>query len=230
MATTISLKLKVNPIIEIPLRPLGLDAKMAIHLLNRDMTNFIVILVNHVYDKYSPLQDGELVIDCGAYIGEFTIQAARRVGATGLVLAFEPNPRSFSLCKANIERNGIHNVKLFPFALGEKEGSSNFETNEANLGASKVVMSKGTDSGSHADIKTLSEFLPYFGDRRVKLLKMDVEGYATRIVLGSDSLFRRQLVRNVCAEVHPGEEGLKALLENYGFRCFREDNYLYAAL
>src|SRR5437667_1403877 len=159
-AITISLRLKVNPIIEIPLRPLGLNAKMSIHLLSRDVINFFVILVNHVYDKYSSMQDGELVIDCGAYIGEFTIQAARRVGTTGLVLAFEPNLRSFSLCKTNIERNGMHNVKLFPFALGEKEGRSNFETNEANLGASKIVTSKGTGSGSHADVKTLSQFLP----------------------------------------------------------------------
>ena len=37
-------------------------------------------------------QPGETIIDCGAYIGEFTLYAAKAVGQSGRVIAFEPDP------------------------------------------------------------------------------------------------------------------------------------------
>ena len=230
LTAAISVKMRIDPIVEIGLSPLGLDAKMSFHLLNRDVTCFIEIFVNHVYDKYCQIEAGELVVDCGAYIGEFTLHAAKKVGPNGLVLAFEPNPQIFPLCKANMERNGIRNVKLFELALGDKETKVSFETNKSNFGSSRVVSSSMKDSKLEVPMKTLSQFISCSENRPIKLLKMDVEGSATRIILGSEDLFRRKLVRNVSAEIHPGEEELQLLLEGYGFQCSRENNYLYASL
>ena len=224
------MKLRLDPIVEIPLRPFGVNVRMGVHLLNRDPANIVEIFVNHVYDKYCPIQDNEVVIDCGAYVGEFTIQAAKRVGIGGLVLAFEPNPKSFALCKSNIDRNGIRNVRLFQFALGEKEGRVHFKADKTNYGASTIIPQKEHDSRSTVGVVTLSQFHPLFADKTIKLLKIDVEGSATRIALGATSLLQGRVVRNVSAEIHPGEEGLQPLLESHGFHCIRENNYLYATL
>jgi len=199
-------------------------------LLNRDLANLIEVFVNRVYDKWCPIASGDLVIDCGAYVGEFTIQAAKSVGERGLVLAFEPNPSSLRFCKANVKRNGIINVKLFENALGDTDGREYFQVNHVNLGASKIVQKETQSSVRLVSVKMLSQFLPYFEGRPVKLLKIDAEGSAVQIVRGAKDLFDRKLVQNVSAEIHPGEEGLQNLLESYGFRCSQDKSYLYAKL
>jgi len=230
LTCAVSSRLRWDPIVQVQLGPLGVDARFAFHLLNRDLSNLVEIFVNHVYDKYCPINNGDLVIDCGAYVGEFTVQAARKVGGEGLVLAFEPNPLSFPLCKANIERNSLKNVRLFSNALGETDGRAHFQVDSVNLGASKVIPAKDQGPTSGVSVMTLSQFIGYFDHRTVKLLKIDVEGFAMKIASGATDLFARKLVQNVSAEIHPGEEGLQEFLESYGFRCSREENYLYATL
>jgi len=224
---TISSRLRLNPIVEIPLSPLGVDARISINLLNRDPTNILEIFANHIYDKYCRLRDGDVVVDCGAYIGEFTIQASKIVGPSGLILAFEPNPRSFNLCKSNLERNGISNVMLFQHALSDQEKDMRFKPDTSNFGGSKVVSPTELESTITVSARTLSQYFTFLGGRTIKLLKIDAEGSASNIVLGSDSLLRKKLVQYVSAEIHPGEEGLQTLLENYGFKCSRENSYLY---
>jgi FkbM family methyltransferase len=203
---------------------------MTFHLFNRDLANLIEVFVNHVYDKYCEIRSGDLVIDCGAYVGEFTIQAAKNVGERGLVLAFEPNPSSFCFCKANVDRNRIDNVKLFEHALGDTDGREYLQVNRVNLGASKVIQEETQGSVGVVRVKMLSQFLPYFEGRPVKLLKIDVEGSAVQVARGATNLFDRRQIQNISAEIHPGEEGLRSLLESYGFTCSQEKSYLYAKL
>jgi hypothetical protein len=47
------------------------------------------------------------VIDGGAYLGFYTVLAARRVGPAGTVFAFEPDPQSFGMLRRNIGENGF---------------------------------------------------------------------------------------------------------------------------
>lgn len=228
LATKISLRVGLSPVFVAPLIPFGVDAKMKIHLLTRDLTTFVEIFVNHVYDKYCPIREGEVVVDCGAYIGEFALQASRSVGTAGLVLAFEPNPTSFSLCKQNLALNRTSNVRLFPFALGDTVGITQIEVNKTNPGASRLLFNQDAGGRPLVQTRKLPEFLHFAGGRKIRLLKMDVEGSAIQIIIGASSLIEKKCVENVCAEIHRGEEGLQAILETYGFRCHREKEYLYA--
>jgi len=50
---------------------------------------------------------GAAVIDGGAYLGFYTVLAARRVGAEGTVFAFESDPQSFEMLRRNIGENGF---------------------------------------------------------------------------------------------------------------------------
>src|SRR5690606_2486426 len=47
------------------------------------------------------LAPGDAVLDAGANIGYFTLLAARAVGVTGRVYAFEPEPDNHALLAAN---------------------------------------------------------------------------------------------------------------------------------
>src|SRR6516164_3603227 len=56
------------------------------------------------------LQEGMVFVDVGANIGSHTINAARLVGRTGSVFAFEPDPDTCGVLVENIRSNGLLNV------------------------------------------------------------------------------------------------------------------------
>ena len=53
------------------------------------------------------LEPGTAVIDVGAYLGYFTLLAARGVGVDGRVVAFEPHPDTRRALRENLAGNGV---------------------------------------------------------------------------------------------------------------------------
>jgi FkbM family methyltransferase len=224
-----SSKTGFDPIIELSLRPLGIDARFTFHPLKRDLTFLLQSFVLHVYDRQCKLEPGDVVVDCGAYIGDFTTRASKLVGPKGLVLAFEPNPRSYSLCARNVRANRLANVKLYNVALGEKPKTAYLSVDRINPGVTRVIEDSSAMAAESVPVRPLSDFLSVIDKRPIKLLKMHVEGYAVKILTGAPELLERKLFQNICAELHHGEEGLPSLLEQYGYRCTIEGVYLYAS-
>ena len=60
------------------------------------------------------------VIDAGAHIGTHTFSLARAVGPQGMVLAFEPQPKTFCELFMNAQINKATNVYCFWGALGDR--------------------------------------------------------------------------------------------------------------
>jgi len=77
-----------------------------------------------VADEYYFLDAGpkDVVIDAGAYVGDFTVRAAARAK---LVIAVEPNPGSVELLRRNVR--GLGNVVVVEAALGEGPGIAGLE-------------------------------------------------------------------------------------------------------
>jgi FkbM family methyltransferase len=67
------------------------------------------------------LPDGGVFLDVGAHIGYFSLQSAVRVGSGGLVVAFEPNPRTVKLLRDNIAASHAANVVIQPIACTDAE-------------------------------------------------------------------------------------------------------------
>jgi FkbM family methyltransferase len=65
------------------------------------------------------IRRGAAVVHGGAHLGYHTLIAARRVGPSGRVMAFEPNPVSYRALRANVRRNGFSDrVIALPFGIG----------------------------------------------------------------------------------------------------------------
>ncbi len=220
----------IDPVLELPLGPLGVDARFSFHVFNRDINFILQVFVLHIYERHCKLRAGDIVVDCGAYIGDFTTRASRIVGPEGKVLAFEANPKTYSICARNIRNNRLTNVKLYNVALGERTRTGYLKVDRINLGATRIVDEDSRGSSQTIEMRTLSEFLPALSGRPIKLLKMNVEGYATKILTGAPELLEGRLFENLAAELHPGEEGLQALLEKRGYRCIVEWPWLYASI
>ena len=82
------------------------------------------------YGEYSELElstiqqfikKGDVVFDIGANIGAFSVPLAKKVGPTGKVYSFEPQPYIAELLNQNIKSNKLRNVKISRKALGSKK-------------------------------------------------------------------------------------------------------------
>ncbi len=125
------------------------------------------------------LRPGEVFVDVGANIGALTLVAAKRVGDTGRVFAFEPHPRIYSFLMGNVTLNRRRNVQLFNVALGDKRGElklSNYRSDDQN---------EITESGEIViPVDTLDSILPNTLSE-IALMKIDVEGYEKFVLEGA---------------------------------------------
>ena len=167
------------------------------------------------------VKEGMVVVDIGANIGHYTLEAARRVGEKGKVLAFEPEPHNFSLLCRNVEANRYRNVIPVQKALSNRSGAARLTLSAGNLGGHHLK-----NSGEHGEdvavsMVTLDEFL-LDEPRPINVIKMDAEGAEMGILEGMKGvleanpdliLFTEFSPRAIQAAGHEPENFLRALME-----------------
>jgi FkbM family methyltransferase len=139
------------------------------------------------------LRPGMVVIDGGANIGQYTLLATTAVGMEGEVHSFEPLPVNFDRLSRHVLLNGIRNVTLNQAALWREERVLSFElpkTCSNNNGAYRA--STTVDSGTTHAVQALT--LDRYFDRRqlrsVDVIKLDVEGSESSVLLGARRVLR----------------------------------------
>ncbi|MGE3809686.1 MAG: FkbM family methyltransferase [Gemmataceae bacterium] len=148
------------------------------------------------------LKPGDTFIDVGANIGWYTLIAARLVGPTGKVIAFEPEPTNFALLKKNVEANGLTNVVLVQKALSDKPGSLKLYINEENLGAHSIT--HGPDEKNYVEVEALPLDDYLRGEKKaINLIKIDCEGAEGLILAGMTSTLKHQEDMNLLVEFAP---------------------------
>jgi FkbM family methyltransferase len=85
------------------------------------------------------LRPGMTVVDVGANHGTFALEAASFVGEAGIVYAFEPTPKTRAQLEWHLRLNGVGNVKIFPFAVGESAGTAMLRIHESATGLNSLA-------------------------------------------------------------------------------------------
>jgi len=137
----------------------------------------------------SCLRPGDGMIDAGANIGVFTLQAARAVGDTGRVYAFEPMRSTFAMLERSVWANGFEGrCRLYNAALGAGHSSGSFHLSRYahNPGSSHISADAG--GGEHIRIRPI-DAIDY--ECPIRFLKMDVEGFEPHIIRGAANTLRR---------------------------------------
>lgn len=137
------------------------------------------------------VKPGEVCVDIGAHEGYAALHLARAVGASGLVIAVEPDPRAFSKLSSNLDHNHYSNVSLWQCALADTPGMVEFMLSR-QLGFSTRFPSdkalKTIASTIQILSKTLDEILGEVGAlggaRRISFIKIDAEGSEPLILKG----------------------------------------------
>jgi len=185
----------------------------------------------HVFRQH--LGPGMTVVDIGAHIGYYTLQAARLVGKTGRVYAFEPEPQNFALLTKNIELNDYRNVVCVPQAVSSKSG-----TGELFVSRFSVTHSLSPDSARSSEkisikMTSLDDFFQEAGWRPVNFIKMNIEGWEYYALKGMEKLARLSRRLNMMLEYHPDElhkagvtpSALLNMISDMGFNYYLIDEH-----
>ncbi|WP_167827932.1 FkbM family methyltransferase [Pyrolobus fumarii] len=172
-------------------------------------------------DGFEP-RPGWVVVDAGAYLGFYTLFAAKRVGSNGLVIAIEPLQRNRVFIEENVVLNGfMDRVRIDPRALWSSTERRVLAVScyPATSSFYREYVERHGDVCSEKRVSTvtLPELLREHGLSRVDLLKVDVEGAEADIlaVRGWEDVVQRLVI-----EVHPWVVNVDAvanLLESRGF-------------
>jgi FkbM family methyltransferase len=128
---------------------------------------------------------GGVFVDVGANAGTYALPLARHVGPNGRVIAVEPHPMMVARFAFNQAASASGNVALVPAAAGDADGELMIETDHENYGASHVY----PDSSARSDAirvpaMRLLRILQDHKVEKIDSLKIDVEGYEDRVLIG----------------------------------------------
>ena len=137
-----------------------------------------------------------IVFDVGAHAGQFSKLFAR-VAPRGFVFAFEPGSYARVILRCAVRLNGLRNVAVLPFALGDRSGLALLSVPVKRSGSYGFGLSHlGATEARPAEIEavalaTLDEAAAALGIARLDLVKADIEGFELRLVMGARATLAR---------------------------------------
>jgi len=141
----------------------------------------------------SKFNKGEVLIDVGANIGQYTLEAAN-IGCT--VHAFEPQALSFAELITNVYLNEFNNVYCYPFGISDKDGVFDLALSGFIPGESQNNI-EGEGVAKHK-IQTYSlDSLDISCDH----IKIDIDGLEDLVVKGMQETLGKQRLKTILIEV-----------------------------
>jgi FkbM family methyltransferase len=136
------------------------------------------------------LRPGMKFWDVGAHFGEFSLVASKRVGETGQVVVFEPQPRMFGYLARNVQSNRARNVALYQTAVCDTVGRADlFLPQDPSLAFLNPIPDDEAPMTS-VETTTLDQVCHSTGCVP-DLVKVDVEGAELAVLQGSECLAAR---------------------------------------
>lgn len=173
------------------------------------------------YLKNYKLQKGDVVIDCGAYIGAFAMFAAKIVGSNGLVFAFEPDKENYKKLLENIKLNELTNI--IPINKGLWSENTILPLNRHSEGSTFFFNIDKRDSIVEVPVVSLDNELKEKGVGKIDFIKMDIEGAEIEAIKGSEKTLKNKNIKLAIASYHlvNGQKTcfeLERLLSKFGYK------------
>tara|TARA_B110000008_G_C16912627_1_gene541341 strand:+ start:173 stop:1042 length:870 start_codon:yes stop_codon:yes gene_type:complete len=148
------------------------------------------------------LKSGDFAIDIGANIGDTSLCMGLCVGSQGLVLALEPNPKTYAILKANTKLNqDMTNIVPVNRAAMDYDGNYVFHYNEPSL--MNGGFQQGISRFKHASffkvdvigVNLYQLLMRDFKDQlsNLKFIKTDLEGSDYRVFLTIQNIVKQYM-------------------------------------
>ena len=144
------------------------------------------------------LKPGMVVVDVGANIGEISMVAARRVGASGKVVSFEPVTAIADQLTEHVKINNLSQITVVRKALGQTTrehmpmyASCGQTVPDEHHGLASLYGEGQGGAIDYVAMTTLDQAMADLALDRVDLLKIDIEGGELPCLKGAEQLLRR---------------------------------------
>ncbi|MDI9238832.1 FkbM family methyltransferase [Lysobacter sp. LF1] len=178
---------------------LGIDLRLSEHMQSRIFwmgyyNREVVATLNQL------LQPGMTFIDIGANIGEVSMIAAKRVGAQGSVIAFEPVTHHADRLQRHLSDNALDWVRVERIALGDRTGEQVMydpagadNPHDENFGLGSLFGGEDASAIGTVEVTTLDAYLVQNPVQRLDLIKIDIEGAELPCLVGARETISRYL-------------------------------------
>ncbi|MDF3127909.1 FkbM family methyltransferase [Kiritimatiellaeota bacterium B1221] len=169
------------------------------------------------YEQYRQLQPGDVVIDAGAFPGDYTLFAAKKVGPTGKVIALEPEEKNRNILKRNLHLAGSSNVQVIPKGLWHV--STTLQMNQQGV-ASRITEK---EPECRIEVIPLDQLVEELKLEKIHVLKMDIEGAELQALAGAQKTLSKFKPYTCIASYHIVDgtttaDRVEALLQQAGLQ------------
>lgn len=168
------------------------------------------------------LRPGDHFVDVGANIGMTSLHARARVGATGRIDCFEPNPSTADLLDRHVALNNLKNVHVHRAALSDKREELQLRISDQHSGTATLAETEASDRSVTVPVLRGDDVI----DGAPDVVKIDVEGFELRALRGMEGLLLRHRPALITEMIdqHLGRAGSSVLevarwLSDRGYRA-----------
>jgi FkbM family methyltransferase len=148
------------------------------------------------------LRPGMHVLDVGANIGLYSAIAAKAVGATGRVIAIEPDPNNVRFLKLTRDRNELTNLAIIQKAAGDENRQAFLYLCDSNK-ADHRTYDEPSRKKIPIEMTTVDSVVERENFDNVDVLKIDTQGFEMFVARGMANLVERSLDLKVMMEFWP---------------------------
>ena len=156
-----------------------------------------------------PVRPGDVVIDCGAHVGQSTLTALR-MGAR-LVVSVEPDPKNLMCLRRNLaEHIAAGRVIVAPVGVSDRDAMLPIVRGAES--SQTEVLQEGHEGEHEAGgdvmvpLTTIDALVAKYQLERVDFIKMDIEGAEMSAVRGAAQTLRRFRPRMALATYHTPQD------------------------
>lgn len=174
------------------------------------------------------VMDGDVVIDIGANIGEFSRTIVERASR---LIAIDPDPNVCEALSRNL--NSFSNAIVLQRAMSDADSRVEFYVSTKNADSSLVRPTQYSETVSVKAMR-LDTLIEELGVDRVDFLKLEAEGWEPEILAGAKRTLR--ITRKIAVDAGPERQGqttakeVITALTNAGFTISRRGDMVFAFL
>lgn len=179
------------------------------------------------------LKPGMVVVDIGSNIGEITLFAAKHVGRSGRVYAFEAGADIADRLKSNVAQNDFSQVVIVPQGVSDHVGSAPifgsigvFSDGSRNTGLATLYASETRSRVINTiPLTTLDVYFQEAAPDRIDVMKIDIEGAELPALRGARRVLKRycpwliiEVQAETCATAGYAHRDILSFLTDFGYR------------
>lgn len=168
------------------------------------------------------LNPGDCVVDVGANVGHISLLLIDIVGPNN-VWAVEPTPITYRRLLENWTLNDWPTTGLLHAAVGATRGTVFASDVQGPLTTARVCANPSPGNTAEVPLMRLDDLRPFWGERRVGLLKIDVEGFEPDVFRGAEQFLRVERPRIIMFESLTGrlDDEVASVLAAAGYVVFQ---------